>query len=253
MWRGVRDGTIRAENALKRLERSRHWVWTVSDPESTRLLVPEVGPRPLAMAQRVGHQVVSVFAPGCVPAWCSDGVKGYLPAILGHFGGWTHPARRQDKGPWPQPRWMPLPGLLYAPVVQQHRVVCGTREAMPPVLAAWGWKIHTAFVERLNLDLRQRVAAIGRRGNTLGQGEDGRRPQLTGSHAYDNCCLPHGSVRQPLVVPDPTHGRGSAKVWRPCTPAMAAGLTDHAWSLKEVLMCQHYSGQKIALVFKARS
>jgi hypothetical protein len=32
-----------------------------------------------------------------------------------------------------------------------------------------------------------------------------------------------------------TNGSGSAKVWRLRTPAMAAGLTDHVWSLKEVL------------------
>jgi hypothetical protein len=43
------------------------------------------------------------------------------------------------------------------------------------VLAAWGRQITTAVVERLNLDIRQRVAAVGRRGNTLGQGEDGLR------------------------------------------------------------------------------
>jgi hypothetical protein len=35
------------------------------------------------------------------------------------------------------------------------------------------WKINTAFVERLNLDIRQRVAAVGRRVNTLCQGKDG--------------------------------------------------------------------------------
>jgi len=84
--RGVRDGAISAENALKRLERSRHWVWTVIDPESKLLLVTEVGPRTLEMAQRVVHQVVGVLTPGCVPAWFSDGLKGYLPAIVGHFG-----------------------------------------------------------------------------------------------------------------------------------------------------------------------
>jgi hypothetical protein len=33
-----------------------------------------------------------------------------------------------------------------------------------------------------------------------------------------------------------TNGRGAAKVWRPCTPAMAAGVTDHVWLLKEVLL-----------------
>jgi hypothetical protein len=51
-----------------------------------------------------------------------------------------------------------------------------------------------------------------------------------------NFVLPHASLRQPLAEPVPTNGKGSAKVWRPCTPAMAAGLTDHVWSLKEVLL-----------------
>jgi hypothetical protein len=53
-----------------------------------------------------------------------------------------------------------------------------------------------------------------------------------------NFVLPHTSLRQPLPVPEATHGKGSAKVWRPCTPAMAAGLTDHVWTLREVLLCR---------------
>ena len=83
----------------------------------------------------------------------------------------------------PKPRWMPLPALLYAQVVKsyrrrrivgvKHRVVFGTRLAIEQMLARCGWTINTAFVERLNLDIRQRVAAIGRRVNTLCQGEDG--------------------------------------------------------------------------------
>ena len=44
------------------------------------------------------------------------------------------------------------------------------------------------------------------------------------------------SLRQALTEPIPTNGSGSAKVWRPYTPAMAAGLTDHVWSLTEVLL-----------------
>ena len=55
-------------------------------------------------------------------------------------------------------------------------------------------------------------------------------------HSYDNFCLSHGSLRQPLRQPVPTNDTGSAKPWRPCTPAMAAGLTDHVWSLKEILL-----------------
>jgi hypothetical protein len=51
-----------------------------------------------------------------------------------------------------------------------------------------------------------------------------------------NFVLPHTSLRQALAEPIPTNGSGSAKLWRPCTPAMAAGLTDHVWSLTEVLL-----------------
>jgi hypothetical protein len=68
----------------------------------------------------------------------------------------------------------------------KHWVVFGTRDAIEEVLAAWGWKINTSFVERLNLDLRQRVAAIGRRVNTLCQGQDSMRHQLVLFHAYHN-------------------------------------------------------------------
>src|SRR5215813_422331 len=171
-----------------------------------------------------------------------------IPArqLLTHFGSWMQPERRQGKGPLPKPRWMPLPALLYAQVVKtvrrrrlvrvQHRVVFGTLEAVQQGLAACGWTINTAFVERLNLDIRQRVAAVGRRVNTLCQGEESLRDQLELFQVYHNFVLPHASLRQPLLVPEVTNGRGSAKVWRPCTPAMAAGLTDHIWSLKEVLL-----------------
>ena len=244
--RDVKTGALSEDEAIEHLERSPYWVWTAMDPDSKLLLVIDVGTRTLAMAQRVVHQVVQVLAPHCIPLCLTDGLKDYGTAFLTHFGSWIHPARRRDKGPLPKPRWMPLPELLYAQVVKSYRrrrivgvtyrVVFGTMERVQQVLSACGRKINTAFIERLNLDIRQRVAAVGRRVNTLCQGEDGIRQQLTVYHAYYNFCLPHSSLRQPLWVPEPTNGSGSAKLWRPCTPAMAAGLTDHVWSLKEVLL-----------------
>jgi len=141
---------------------------------------------------------------------------------------------------------MAVPQRLYAQVVKtvrrrrlvrvRHRVVFGTLEAVQHVLAACGWQINTAFIERLNLSIRQHVAAVGRRVTTLCKGEDGLHQQLALYHVYDNFCLPHTSLRQPLPLPEPTYGAGSAKLWRPCTPAMAAGLTDHVWTLREVLL-----------------
>jgi hypothetical protein len=141
---------------------------------------------------------------------------------------------------------MPLPELLYAQGIKtvrrrrlvrvRQRVVFGTLEAIQQVLAACSWQINTAFIERLNLSIRQHVAAVGRRVTTLCKGEDGLRQQLVLYQVYYNFCLPHTSLRQPLLVPEPTHGTGSAKRWRPYTPAMAAGLTDHVWTLREVLL-----------------
>jgi IS1 family transposase len=244
--RQVKDGNLSEDEAIKRLERSPYWVWTAMDPKSKLLVVVDVGCRTLALAQRVVHQVAQMLAPECVPLFLTDGLKDYGTAFLTHFGHWIQPERRQDKGPMPKPRWMPMPALLYAQVVKtmrrrrivevKHRVVFGTRLAIEQVLAVCGWTINTAFVERLNLDIRQRVAAVGRRVNTLCKGEDGLLDQLALFQVYHNFVLPHSSLRQALLIPEAPHGRGSAKMWRPCTPAMAAGLTDHVWSLKEVLL-----------------
>ena len=115
-----------------------------------------------------------------------------------------------------------------------HRVVFGMLEAVEQVLATCGWKINTSFVERLNLDIRQHVGAVGRRVSTLCKGEDGVRQQFGVYYVYYNFCLPHATLRHPLA--EPTRGTGSAKRWQPRTPAMAAGLTDHVWTLREGLL-----------------
>jgi IS1 family transposase len=242
----VKTGEVSDAEAIQRLSRSPHWVWGALDPVTKLLLTIDVGDRTLAMAQRVVHHVVQVLAPGCVPLFLTDGFKDYLTALLTHYGQWVPLPRRQAKGPAPKSRWMPLPQLLYAQVVKtvrrrrlvrvRHRVVFGTLEAVQQVLAAHGWQINTAFVERINLSIRQHVAAIGRRVTTLCKDEDGVRQQLALYHVYYNFCLPHASLRQPLPQPEPTHGSGSAKRWQPQTPAMAAGLTDHVWTLREVLL-----------------
>jgi len=246
LLRAVKDGEVSQAEALARLSRSPHWVWTAIDPVTKLLLTIDIGDRTLAMAQRVVHQVVQVLAPGCVPLFLTDGFKAYTTALLTHFGQWVQPPRRQAQGPAPKPRWRPLPQLLYAQVVKtvrrrrlvrvRHRVVFGTLETVQQVLAACGWQINTAFIERVNLSIRQHVAAVGRRVSTLCKGEEGLRQQLALYHTYYNFCLPHVSLRQALPQPEPTHGTGSAKRWRPWTPAMAAGLTDHVWTLREVLL-----------------
>src|SRR5467141_663924 len=242
----VKAGEVSDAEAITRLSRSPRWVWTAMDPVTKLLLAIDVGDRTLAMAQSMVHQVVQVLAPGCVPLFLTDGFKEYATALLTHCGQWVQLPRRQATGPAPKPRWMPRPQLLYAQVIKtvrrrrlvrvRHRVVFGTLETVNAVLAPLGCQINTAFIERLNLTIRQHVAAVGRRVSTLCKGEDGIQQQLALYHVYDNFCLPHASVRQPLLPPEPTHGTGSAKRWQPRTPAMAAGRTDHVWTLREVLL-----------------
>src|SRR4030095_3913392 len=136
--RAVKDGALRADDAIQRLERSQHWVWTAMAPESKWLLAIAVGPLTLTMAQGIVHQVVRVLAPDCLPLFLTDGFKEYVTALLRHFGYWVLPERQRAQGPAPKPRWMPLPKLLYAQVVKsyrrrrlvgvKHRVVFGTMD-----------------------------------------------------------------------------------------------------------------------------
>jgi IS1 family transposase/transposase-like protein len=226
--------------------RAPRWVWAAIDPVSKLLLALDVGERTREMAQRLVHRVRQVLAPGCLPLFLTDGLKDYTTAVLTHFGHWVSIPRRRTPGPAPNPRWMPQPELLYAQVIKTYRcrrlvrmrqrVVFGTRAQVAHLLALQGWHINTAFIERVNLTLRHHVAALGRRVITLCKREAGLRAQLHLSQAYYNFCLPHGNLRVPLAHPQPTNGTGSAKRWHPYTPAMAAGLTDRVWTVREVLL-----------------
>ena len=145
-------------------------------PQSTLLVTMDVGERTLAMAPRVVHHVAPVLAPGCAPRFLTDGFKEYTPALLTHYGQWVQPERRQAPGPAPQPRGMPRPQFLYAQVIKatrrrrlvsvKHRVVFGPLAAVEQVFSACGGKSNTAFIARLNLDIRPQVAAGGRRVST---------------------------------------------------------------------------------------
>jgi hypothetical protein len=90
--------------------------------------------------------------------------------------------------------------------------------------------INTAFIERLNATFRQCLACLGRRtratARTLATLEHGMF--LVG--CLYNFCTPHDSLRLPLYV-----GRYGRRRWVQRTPALAAGLTDHIWSVEELL------------------
>ena len=167
------------------------------------------------------HHVAQVLAPGCVPLFLTDGSRSTLTALLTHFGHWVQPPSAPGQRPHAQAA---LDAAARAALCAGGQVLCGVgassgsstawcsarQRAIEQVLAACGWQINTSFVERLNLSLRQRVAAIGRRVNTLCQGEAGLRQQLALFQVYHNFVLPHASLRQPLLSPEvhQRHGLG---------------------------------------------
>jgi hypothetical protein len=84
--------------------------------------------------------------------------------------------------------------------------------------------------------LRAHVPGLGRREEGLAETEAGLRRRAVLVMGYYDLCLPHDSLRERLPQAVPTKGNGSPKVWRARTPAMAAALTDHPWTMGELLL-----------------
>ena len=85
--------------------------------------------------------------------------------------------------------------------------------------------LNTAFIERLNATMRQRLATLTRK---CRQSARRLRPLETGMYLLGttyNLCWPHHELSK------------AAHEGKACTPAMAAGLTNHIWSMSELL---HY-------------
>ncbi len=118
-------------------------------------------------------------------------------------------------------------------VAVRQRIVQGRRAAVQRLIARTqgaGW-INTAYIERLNATFRARLAHLVRRSRAVAR----RVPTLTyGMYLVGtvyNFCTPHRSLRlRRRGRPDRANHR-----WHERPPAMAAGLTDHRWSVHELL------------------
>ena len=88
---------------------------------------------------------------------------------------------------------------------------------------------------RNNLTCRQCNGRLSRKVLSFSKDLTWLEKHLWLSLAYYHFVLPHDSLRQRIPQPQPTRGRGSPKKWQPVTPAMAADLTDHVWTMEELL------------------
>jgi IS1 family transposase len=86
-----------------------------------------------------------------------------------------------------------------------------------------GTVLNTAFIERLNATFRQRLASLTRRSRHAARRLKALETGMFLIGCTYNFCFAHHELSK------------KEHVGSPCTPAMAAGLTDHVWNISELL------------------
>lgn len=222
------------------------WVWLAFAPESRLIIAFVVGKRTQESANLLLERVNHV-TDAHIPFFTSDQLSAYPAALVNTYGQWVQPKRQGRRGPHPKPRKVPPADLYYAQVVKKRengRVVeVSTKPvfghpAIIQILLAYSVtskQINTSFVERQNLTMRHSNRRLTRKSIGFSKELPWFEKQLWLSLAYYHLLLPHDSLKRPLSEPLPTKGNGSPKKWFPVTPAMDAGITDHVWTLSELL------------------
>jgi hypothetical protein len=167
----------------------------------------------------------------------SDEYPAYVDAIRDAYGQRVVPPRTGRPGRPRGPATVVPPALTYATVHKERennrvvrvstRVVFGTWLAVALALAvsAVSWAVNTCFVERHNGTDRNRCSRKARKSYAFSKDWAVHRAATAYSHFSYNFCWPVRTLRERTA-----QGR-----WQPRTPAMAARLTDHVWSLAEWL------------------
>jgi hypothetical protein len=197
--------------------------------------------QPPLLSNVYGPQVMvrrhSLRAINCRPMW-----RHWWPITV-----WLAPPppTRGRGRPRHKPKRILDPHLCYAQVDKRReggrvvevrrRIIFGTAEEMATIITAdgCGSTINTAYVERNNLSMRQNVGRLLRKTLSFSKSEYYLQRHIELEDAIYNFVKPHLSLRRRLQS-HKHHGRK----WEPRTPAMAAGLTDHIWSIEELLEFQ---------------
>ena len=215
----------RAWMALALAVPSRLWLGGVISPQRDRSLITALVQQVRACARRLDLLV------------CVDGLSSYVTAFRRVFRDPFYTGRRG------RPRLVLAAGFQLGQVVKQYvqrrvvsvqqRVVEGTAAGIAAVLAttSTGHGIHTAYIERFNATMRSALAPLVRRGRAIAHKVETLQAGMYLVGCAYNFCWDHASLR--LAAPP-----GSGRQWLSRTPAMAAGLTDHRWSLRELLRYQ---------------
>src|SRR4029077_14213325 len=106
----------------------------------------------------------------------------------------------------------------------KHVMRLGTQTDLAVALQGMGFsgRLNTAFIERVNLTVRHRVAALARRTWATAQQSPYLLAHLEWWRASYHGCRPPESLRVAFVEPRERGGKRLAQRYRQRTPAMAA-------------------------------
>ncbi|MGH8065515.1 MAG: transposase [Candidatus Entotheonellia bacterium] len=204
---------------------SRLWLGGVISPQRDRVLITT-----LVQMIRSGGRSLAILV-------CVDGLTSSVTAFLRVF---RQPVRTGRRG---RPRLVLEAGRLIGQMVKRYvrrrvvgverRVVRGTAEAITAGLVATGGGrgINTAYIERLNATFRSALAVLARRGRAIAHTEAVLTAGMWLVGGTYHFCWLHDSLR--IAAP-----AGACWKWQERTPAMAAGLTDHRWTMLELFRYQ---------------
>ncbi len=191
--------------------------------------------RNLNLIQRLVNMVRLAWIPGRALLICVDGLASYPKAFWRAFrekvltGRPGRPAFRRPDGVCLGQMIKKRAGYRLVEVIR--RVLWGTPEQVQEQLARskTGTQINTSYIERLNATFRSWMAALTRRGRRLVHHDKVLEQGMYLTGCVYNFCAPHRSLRL---------RQEQGQKWCLRTPAMAAGWTDHVWSLRELLEFQ---------------
>jgi transposase-like protein len=208
--------------AMAMMVSTRLWLGGVISPRRDKALIRSLADKVRAMAL-------------CRPLLVAvDGLPSYVKAFQRAFR-----SKLPRHGQPGRAKWRAWSELMMVQVVKaqtagqltiSRRIVQGCADQIAQLIQASQGQggINTAYIERLNATFRQRLNVLARRTRTLA-----RQPETlqTGMYVVGciyNFCTYHKSLRLPYYLSDRTQR------WLQRTPAIAAGLTDHRWTVQEL-------------------
>lgn len=167
-----------------------------------------------------------------MPVWVSDGLDAYGEALKNrHCILETYP-RTGKRGRPRRPKLVAHPDLRYGQVVKErnerHRVTGVFKRSIYGNVPLE--TISTVYVERHHLTLRHDNRRLTRKTLAFSKKTEGLKAQMTVYQSYFNFVRPHRGLM--VMIPSPTR---SCQKWQQRTPAESAGLTDHIWTLRELM------------------